>query len=164
VELQNGEVPGYHPTRAAPIVVDGDRIGAVGEIDPGVLDAHGIGERVGYLEVNLEALLALPGRDRTFRPFSVFPTSDIDLAFEVDEGVPASAVEDAIRSAGGELLWSVRLFDVYRGAGVSDGRRSLAFTLRLQAPDRTLTDEDVAAARQQIIDAVQTQLPATLRG
>jgi phenylalanyl-tRNA synthetase beta chain len=162
--LQNGEVPGFHPTRAARVLVGGEPVGAVGEIDPGVLDAHGIGERVGYLEVDLDALLALPGRDRTFRPFSLFPTSDIDLAFEVDDDVPASAVEDAIRDAGGQLLWSVRLFDVYRGAGVSDGRRSLAYTLRLQAPDRTLTDEDVAATRQQIIDAVQAQVPATLRG
>ena len=129
-----------------------------------MLDAHGIGERVAYLEVDLDTLLDLPHGDRTFRPFSLFPSSDIDLAFEVDEDVPASAVEDAIRAAGGDLLWSVRLFDVYRGTGVADGRRSLAYTLRLQAPDRTLTDADVAAVRQQIIDAVQSQLPATLRG
>ena len=98
-----------------------------------------------------------------FRPFSLFPSSDIDLAFEVDEGVPASAVEDAIRSAGGDLLWSVRLFDVYRGGGVAEGRRSLAFALRLQAADRTLTDADVARARQQIVDQVQATLAATLR-
>ena len=162
--LENGEVPGFHPTRAARIVVDGAAVGAVGEIDPGVLEAYGIGERVGYLEVDLDALLALPGRDRTYRPFSLFPTSDIDLAFEVNDDVPAGAVEDAIRGSGGELLWSVRLFDVYRGQGVADGRRSLAFTLRLQAPDRTLTDADVAQVRQQVIDAVQSQLPATLRG
>jgi phenylalanyl-tRNA synthetase beta chain len=162
--LENAEVPGFHPTRAARVVVDGTAVGAVGEVDPGVLEAHAIGERVGYLEVDLDALLALPGRERTYRPFSLFPTSDIDLAFEVDDDVPASAVEDAIRAAGGELLWSVRLFDVYRGPGVADGKRSLAYTLRLQAPDRTLTDEDLAAVRQQIIDAVQSELPATLRG
>ena len=99
-----------------------------------------------------------------FRPFSLYPSSDIDLAFEVDDDVPASAVEDAIRAAGGDLLWSVRLFDVYRGTGVADGRRSLAYTLRLQAPDRTLTDADVAQVRTAIIDAVQSQLGATLRG
>ena len=137
----------------------------VGEIDPGVLDAHGIGERVAYLEVDLDALLDLPHGERTFRPFSLFPSSDIDLAFEVDEDVPASAVEDAIRAAGGELLWSVRLFDVYRGAGVADGRRSLAYALRLQAPDRTLTDADVAAGPPAtIIDAVESAVGATLRG
>ena len=139
-------------------------MGAVGEIDPGVLDAHGIGERVAYLELDLDTLLDLPHGERTFRPFSLFPSSDIDLAFEVDEEVPASAVEDAIRTAGGDLLWSVRLFDVYRGRGVAEGRRSLAYALRLQAADRTLTDADVARARQQIIERVQGTLAATLRG
>ena len=162
--LENAEVPGFHPTRAARILVGDLAVGAVGEIDPGVLDAHGIGEAVAYLEVDLDALLDLPHGGRLFRRFSLFPSSDIDLAFEVDEDVPASAVEDAIRASGGDLLWSVRLFDVYRGEGVADGRRSLAYTLRLQAPDRTLTDAEVATARQQIIDAVQAQLPATLRG
>ena len=78
--------------------------------------------------------------------------------------MPASTVEDAIRAAGGDLLWTVELFDVFRGAGLADGTRSLAFRLRLQAPDRTLTDADLATARQQIIDAVQSGLPATLRG
>jgi phenylalanyl-tRNA synthetase beta chain len=80
------------------------------------------------------------------------------------DGVPASAVEDAIRGAAGDLLWSVRLFDVFRGPGVAEGRRSLAYRLRLQAPDRTLTDADVAQVRTAIIDAVQSALPATLRG
>ena len=161
--IENGEVPGYHPTRAARILVGDARVGAVGEIDPGVLDAHGIGERVAYLELDLDAILDLPHGGAIFRPFSLFPSSDIDLAFEVDEEVPASAVEDAIRRSGGDLLWSVRLFDVYRGGGVAEGRRSLAFALRLQAADRTLTDADVASARQQIIDQVQATLPAALR-
>jgi phenylalanyl-tRNA synthetase beta chain len=164
VRLENGEVAGFHPTRAARLLVGDAPIGSVGEIDPGVLEAHGIGERVGYLEVDLDTLLELPHGERTYRPFSLFPSSDIDLAFEVADDVPASAVEGAIRVSGGDLLWSVRLFDVYRGPGVADGARSLAYTLRLQAPDRTLTDADVAAVRQQIIDAVQSQLPATLRG
>ena len=162
--IENGEVPGYHPTRAARLFASDTMVGALGEIDPAVLDAHGIGERVAYLEVDLDTLLDLPHGDRTFRRFSLFPSSDIDLAFEVDDAVPASAVEDAIRAAGGDLVWSVRLFDVYRGQGVADGTRSLAYALRLQAPDRTLTDADVATVRQQIIDAVQAQLPATLRG
>jgi phenylalanyl-tRNA synthetase beta chain len=169
IAVVNGEVAGLHPTRAAHLVAGGQAsggqvVGAVGEIDPWVLDQHGIGERVAYLELDLDVLLALPHGDRPFRPFSLYPSSDIDLSFEVDDAVPASAVEDAIRAAGGELVWSVRLFDVFRGGTVADGRRSLTFSLRLQAPDRTLTDADVAQVRQQVIDAVQSQLPATLRG
>jgi phenylalanyl-tRNA synthetase beta chain len=163
VALVNGEVPGLHPTRAARLQLGDLVVGAVGEIDPGVLEGHGIGERVGYLELDLDTLLAQPHGEHTYRPFSLYPSSDIDLAFEVDEQVPASAVEDAIRTAGGDLLWSVRLFDVFRGGSVAEGRRSLAFALRLQAPDRTLTDADVAQLRTTVIDAVQSTLPATLR-
>ena len=84
------------------------------------------------LEVDLEALLSLPHGDRPYRPFSTFPSSDVDIAFEVDDEVPASTVEDAIRASAGALLWTVRLFDVFRGGTVADGRRSLAYSLRLR--------------------------------
>jgi len=160
VRVQNAEQPGLHPTRSARLVWGDVEVGALGEVDPGVLEAHDIGERVAYLEVDLDAL---PRDDRAYRPFSLYPSSDVDLAFEVDDDVPAAAVEDAIRTAGGDLLWRVALFDVYRGAGVDEGRRSLAFTLRLQAADRTLTDADVAEARTQLIDAVSSAHGATLR-
>jgi phenylalanyl-tRNA synthetase beta chain len=164
VAIANAELPGLHPTRAARLLLGELEVGRLGEVDPAVLDAHSIGERVAYLEVDLDTLLAEPHGDHTYRPFSVYPSSDIDLAFEVDEDVPASVVEDAIRTAGGELLWSVRLFDVFRGGSIAAGRRSLAFALRLQAQDRTLTEADVAAVRTTIIDTVESTLPATLRG
>ncbi|MGH9275245.1 MAG: phenylalanine--tRNA ligase subunit beta, partial [Acidimicrobiales bacterium] len=164
VSIENTELPGLHPTRAARLRLGDIEVGRVGEIDPAVLEVHGIGERVAYLEVDLDTLLDLPHGDHIYRPFSLYPSSDIDLAFEVDEGVPASAVEDTIRVAGANLLWSVRLFDVFRGGSVAEGRRSLAYALRLQARDRTLTEADVAEVRTTIIDAVQSALPATLRG
>ena len=164
IEVENGESAGLHPTRSGRLVAgDGLEVGLLGEIDPGVLDAHGIGERVAWLQVDLDTLLARPHGERPFRPFSLFPSSDIDLAFAVDDAVPASAVEATIRQAGGDLLWSVRLFDVYRGPAVAEGHRSLAYALRFQAPDRTLTDEEVAAARQTVIAAVESAHQATLR-
>ncbi len=164
VRVENAELPGLHSTRGARLLVGELEVGRVGEVDPGVLDAHGIGERVAYLEVDLTILLDLPHGERSYRPFSLYPSSDIDLAFEVDEEIAASSVEDAIRNAGGELVWSVRLFDVFRGRSLAEGRRSLAYSLRLQAQDRTLTEADVATVRSTIIDAVQATLPATLRG
>ena len=163
-QIDGGEVAGLHPTRSGRLVVGDQRVGMLGEVDPEVLAAHDIGERVAYLGVDLDGLLALPHGDRIYRPFSLYPTSDIDLAFEVDDEVPAGAVEEEIRRSGGELLWEVRLFDVYRGPGVAQGHRSLAFSLRLQAPDRTLTDAEVADLRATIIRSVEAALPATLRG
>jgi phenylalanyl-tRNA synthetase beta chain len=163
LRIDAAEVPGLHPTRSARLLSGDVVIGSVGEIDPAVLDAHGVPERAAWVEVDLDRLDTLPRAARAYRPFSLFPSSDIDLAFEVDEGVPAAAVEDELRAAGGELLWSVRLFDAYRGPGVGEGRRSLAFTLRFQAPDRTLTDDEVAEVRTACIAAVEARLPASLR-
>ncbi len=155
---------GLHPTRAARIEVAGTPVGFVGEVDPGVLEAHGIGERVGWLEVDLEALLVLPHGSRPYHRVSRYPSSDIDLAFEVDEDTSAAAVRSCLVEAAGDLLVDLSLFDVFRGAPVAEGRRSLAFTLRFQADDRTLTDAEVADVRQVCIDGVQSALPAVLRG
>jgi phenylalanyl-tRNA synthetase beta chain len=165
VEIVNGAVPGLHPTRSARLVGSaGEPVGAVGEVDPGVLEIHGIGERVGWLEVDLDLAAGLPHRERIYRPVSIYPSSDIDLAFEVDDAVPATAIEATLRSAAGGHLAALRLFDVYRGAGIAEGRRSLAYSLRLDALDHTLTDDEVAEIRRRCIEAVESAYPASLRG
>jgi len=162
--LEQVAVEGLHPTRSAEIVVGDAVVGAVGEVDPGVLADFDVDERVAWLELELDTLLAQPHGERPYRLVSRFPSSDIDLAFEVDDTTPAADVEQVIREAGGDLVVRLALFDVFRGAAVAEGRRSLAYQLRLQAPDRTLTDDDIASARQRVIDAVESQLPAKLRG
>jgi phenylalanyl-tRNA synthetase beta chain len=160
------ELAGLHPTRSAPLLGPADLVvGAVGEVDPAVLEAFGIVGRVGWLEVDLGRLLdgdRVPRRRDEVTMPTRFPSSDIDLAFLVDDDVPAGLVTDTLRTAGGELLESVSLFDVFRGEAVGPGRRSLAFRLRFSAPDRTLTDAEVGAVRQASIEAV-TALGAQLR-
>jgi phenylalanyl-tRNA synthetase beta chain len=165
---------GLHPTRCARLVVSGAGgahgavLGVVGEVDPAVLEEFGLDatqRRVGWLEVDLEALLnEAPRRSILVSPVSRFPSSDVDLAFVVDEAIPAAAVEKTVRQAGGELLEALALFDVYRGAGVPAGTRSLAYRLRLCAPDRTLTDQEVAGVRARCIAAVEQAHGARLRG
>ena len=117
-----------------------------------------------WLELDVARLLAAPHGAGTYRPVSRFPSSDVDLAFEVDEATPAAEVEATLRALGGPLVVGLRLFDVYRGDPVAPGRRSLAWTVRFQAPDRTLTDEDVARARRRLVEAVEERHPALLRG
>jgi phenylalanyl-tRNA synthetase beta chain len=158
------DIPGTHPTRSGRVSVGRDVVGVVGEVDPAVLTAAGVEERVAWLELDLGRLLDLPHGERRYRPVSRYPSSDIDLAFEVADVVPASAIERTLRKAGGDLLARLELFDAYRGTGLSPGTRSLAFRLRFQAPDRTLTDAEVAGLRQRGIDAVQAAHAATLRG
>ncbi|HEV7887362.1 MAG TPA: phenylalanine--tRNA ligase subunit beta [Acidimicrobiales bacterium] len=157
--------PGLHPTRTAAVLLDGALVGHVGEVDPDVLAAWGIEGRVGWIGLDLGLLLPATPHYREARPVSRFPSSDIDLAFVVADSVPAAAVEAALRSAAGELLESITLFDVFRDAErLGPDRRSLAYRLRFQAQDRTLTDEDVAAVRAQAIAAAESELGATLRG
>ncbi len=105
----------------------------------------------------------MPRRPEQSRPLSRFPSSDIDLAFVVPDAVPAGSVERTLRRAGGDLLESVDLFDVYRGASLSEGSRSLAFRLRFCALDRTLTDEEIGVLRNRCIEAVEAEHQASLR-
>jgi phenylalanyl-tRNA synthetase beta chain len=153
---------GLHPTRSATLSVGKDMVGALGEVHPDALDAYGITERVAILELNLSVLLAAEPKVPQWKATSRFPSADFDLAFAVPESVSAEKVEKAIRQGAGGGLVSLALFDVYRGAGVPDGSRSLAYALRLQSMDRTLTDADVAQVREKVIAAV-TKLGATLR-
>lgn len=162
--LVTAEPPGMHPTRTAQIEVDGRVVGLVGEIDPAVLEAYEVPERVAWLELDLSTLLAIPHGDRPYRPFSRYPSADVDLAFVAAQDVAAGAVEATIRQAAGPLLVDVRLFDVYRGAAVAEGMRSLAYRLRLQAADHTLTDAEVGEVRRRSIEAVEAAHHAALRG
>jgi phenylalanyl-tRNA synthetase beta chain len=159
---QTRPVPGLHPGRSGVLVLDTAEVGEVGEVDPAVLDALGIRERVAWLQVDLGAALALPHGEHPYHPISRYPSSDVDLAFEVDEAVPAARVAAAVRGGAGELLVDLALFDVFRGAPVPEGRRSLAYRLRLQASDRTLTDDEITAVRDAVVAAVE-RLGATLR-
>ena len=163
---------GLHPTRSARLVVRrgasaGTTLGEVGEVDPEVLTAFGIDPargRVGWLLVDLGLVLAAaPRRSSSVAPVSRYPSTDVDLAFVVPDGVPAQAVEDTLRSSGGPLLERVWLFDVFRGPGLDKGERSLAYRLRFCAPDRTLTDEEVAELRSVCIAATEKEHGARIR-
>ena len=163
LQLKTDRAAGLHPTRTAEVVVAGRPRGYVGEIDPAVLEAYGVEGRVAWLELDLGALLDGPHGNRKYTPVSKFPSSDIDLAFVAPDGVAASQIEASLRKGGGGLLVGLDLFDVYRGPGVDDGSRSLAYRLRFQATDRTLTDDEVGKARQACIDQVSKKTGATLR-
>jgi len=163
VALRAEELPGLHPGRAAVVEVAGAEVGAVGEIDPAVAEAHEIDERLAWLELDLAHLLALPESVTRVRPVSRFPSSDVDFAFVVDEAVPAAAVAATISSTGGDLVQHVELFDVFVSDSLGEGRRSLAYRVRFCAQDRTLTDAEVQGLRGEIITAVESTHGAALR-
>ncbi len=163
LSITNAEVPGLHPTRGATVTFRGRDIGVVGEVDPRVLDDYEVEGRVAWFELDVDPILAALDSVTTYRPISLYPSSDIDLAFVVDDDVPATLVARTLTKAGGDLLQSVELFDVFRSEQMGDGRRSLAYRLRLQAADRTLTDAEVAEVRLRCIDAVAKSNGGQLR-
>ncbi len=163
VGVVNSSVPGLHPTRSASVTFRGSTIGAVGEVDPAVLERFGVQGRVSWLELELAPLVPALEKAVSYKPISFYPSSDIDLAFVVGDDVPAANVLRTLRKAGGDLLYSAELFDTFRSEQLGDGNRSLAYRLRLQASDRTLTDGEVADVRQRCIDAVAKAHGADLR-
>ncbi|MEX2100746.1 MAG: phenylalanine--tRNA ligase subunit beta [Acidimicrobiia bacterium] len=166
--LEPDSVHGFRAGRAARVLVGGVDAGVVGEIAPEVLAAVGLTGPVVATELSLDVLFDAPRRDRTFRTPSRCPASTIDLAFVVGNDVPAGAVEatmrEAIGAAAGDVLEAVRAFDVFRSDALGAGRRSVAFSLRLRASDRTLTDSEVGDLRQRAIDAVAAAHGGELRG
>jgi phenylalanyl-tRNA synthetase beta chain len=147
-----GGPPFLHPGRAATIMTaQGGELGFIGELHPLVLRAWELDGPAATFELDVDALVQLVGEEaRTYRDVTSFPAVLQDIAVVVADDVPAARVEAAVRAGGGELLRSLAVFDLYRGEQVGPGRKSLALRLEFRAPDRTLTDEEVAERRAAI--------------
>jgi len=160
--VERAERAPWHPGRCAALLLDGTVVGHAGELHPRVARSYGFTGRVAAAEIDLDALIdAAP--DAGPRPrFSTFPVAKEDLALVVDGDVSSAVVHDALAAAD-PLIESVRLFDVYTGDQVPAGKKSLAFALRLRAPDRTLTDDDIRQARDAAVAAAAVAAGATLR-
>ncbi|MGV1005565.1 MAG: phenylalanine--tRNA ligase subunit beta [Candidatus Nanopelagicales bacterium] len=166
LEVRAGQLMPWHPGRCAELVVAGGAgdvvVGQAGELHPRVLAECGLPGRTCAFEFDVDALLAAAAPSKAAPVFSNYPVAKEDLAFVVDPSVTAARLEAAIRSGAGELLESVRLFDVYAGEQLG-GRKSLAFSLRLRASDRTLSADEVASARAGAVSAAADACGAVLR-
>ncbi len=169
VRYEAAEHPTFHPGKCARIVSGETQVGIFGELHPLVRQNYDwpvTYARTPILaaDLNLDTLLAMiPPLYETVPP-PAFPPVLEDLAFIVDEAIPAGQVEALIRQTGGRVVSEVRLFDVYRGDQVGAGKKSLAYSLTYQVPDKTLTDKDVAGIRTRIVRRLEQELGASLRG
>ncbi|MGY1697987.1 phenylalanine--tRNA ligase subunit beta [Geodermatophilus sp. SYSU D00814] len=157
--VRPGERAPWHPGRCAELVVgegeDARVVGYAGELHPRVCAALDLPARTCVMELDVDALPPAPVP--VGPPISAFPPVFLDLAFVVPDAITAAHVESLVRGGAGELFESVRLFDVYAGPPVPPGSRSLAYSLVLRAPDRTLTAEDVARVRAGVVAVVELQ-------
>jgi len=161
VEVGPGSHPSFHPGQAARVSVGGQERGHLGRLHPAIARDLGLSEEPLLLEIDAEALLT--GSVPHYQRVSRYPGVHRDLALVVPEAVPAGALMEAIRNAGGGLVTAVSPFDVYRGPGVEAGRKSVAFTLILQDSSRTLTDADAESALAAIVAALEQDLGARMR-
>jgi phenylalanyl-tRNA synthetase beta chain len=155
--------PTYHPGRCAKVSVAGVELGHMGQIHPLVAANYGIEAEVYCVEIDFTKLFALKLPDPTYKPLPKYQAATRDLSILCDEAVTVAEAEDVITAAAGKLLRSVKLFDIYRGKGVAEGKKSLAFSLELRADDRTLTDADSEGVMTKVLKALEEKLGATLR-
>lgn len=161
------EHPTYRPGRTARILWEDTQLGMMGELHP--LVARNYGPRIDRdqpilaADLDLDTILKQADYSQPFDPISPYPAVREDLALVVDKQVPAADVDEAVRKAGGFLLKEVELFDVYQGSQLPPGKKSLAYHLTFQAPDKTLTDKEVLKQRTRILKQLENSLGARLR-
>lgn len=164
LDVRPGTDAPFHPGRTAQLLVAGQVIGYAGELHPRVVAAAALPPRSCAVEFDLDALIAA-SRDVAPAPeVGTQPVAKEDIALVVSAEVPVADVAQAVRDGAGDLCEEVRLFDVYAGPQVPDGHRSLAFALRFRAPDRTLSAEEIAAAREAGVAEAGRRYRAVLRG
>ena len=165
----------YHPGRCARISVPSarggaddpvlyDELGIMGEIHPDVAENYGMDNvRIYCCEIMFDALIRHADTEKVYRPLPKYPSTSRDIALLVDEDMEVGKIEDVIRQYGGDILESVKLFDVYRGKQVEEGKKSVAFALTYRDRDKTLTDEEVTPVHNKVLKALKEKLNAVLR-
>lgn len=156
--------PSYHPGRCANILIGGEAVGVFGTVHPTVAARYGLSGEVLAAELPLDKLFAAIDPVKLYHPLPKFPASTRDIAVLVDDTVPAASMQAAIEKAAGSILEAVKLFDVYKGKGIPEGKKSVAYSLSMRAPDRTLTDEECDKAMKQALAALEKDFGAVLRG
>lgn len=165
----------YHPGRCARIVAthiaelesgpadEEVELGIMGEVHPDVAEKYGIGVRCYAAELMFENVTELADTEKVYSPLPKYPAMTRDIALLADEDMTVDQIEDVIWEAGTEILKGIKLFDIYRGKQVREGKKSMAFSLTYRAVDRTLTDEEVQTVHGKVLDALEKKLGVTLR-
>jgi len=161
--IEPATAAGYHPGRCGEATVAGTIVGVLGEVHPMVAEAFDLDGRIIAGEIDLTSVIVDRGLWQ-FNPPSTFPPVIFDLAWSMDRLVPAARVLEAVDESGGPWLEERAIFDVFEGESIGEGRKSLAVRVTLRAPDRTLTDDDVAPVRRSIARSVEEATDGTLRG
>ncbi len=164
LKIEQKEHSFFHPVISGDISISGLPMGIIGKIHPEIIDLLDIGQDIFYLELSIDKFLKKISPELKYRQISIFPSVEIDLALVVDEDIDNSEIENEIRSAGTDILKSIRLFDIYRGKQIEKGKKSMAYSLVFRDDSRTLKDTEVDIVVNGILETLSRKLKAKLRG
>ena len=161
--IRESENESFHPGKTAAISLRGNKVGVFGEIHPDVLENYDIETPCFVAEIDLDSLYQASNTTKKYTPIAKFPAATRDIAIVVDESTLAGDVEDTINKSGGNLVEKISLFDIYRGAQIEKGKKSMAYAIVYRDPQKSLTDKDVNKVHDRILQNLQKNLGAELR-
>lgn len=153
----------FHPGRCAKIVYNNIYIGTFGELHPDVIENYNLGQRVYVAEINIDTVFENLNLTKSYNPLPKYPSTSRDIALIVKDEVFVKQIEDIIKANGEDLVESYKLFDIYKGAQIEEGHKSIAYSITYRSKDKTLTDEDVAKVHEKILSELSEKLNANLR-
>ena len=163
LRYEKTQLDSFHPGRTAVVKARGEELGYLGEIHPDVLVNYDLENRVTIFELNFDKIVELAVNERRFEELPKFPALTRDIALLVDEDVPAREIEEIIRTTGKEYVEDVKLFDLYQGEQVEEGKKSIAFSMSYRSKERTLTDEEVNEIFEKLLTRMKDELEAKIR-
>lgn len=153
----------YHPGKTAALMIGNKKVGVLGEVHPDVSENYGVDENCYLAELNLDLLFEYAKTDKKYKALPKFPAVTRDIALLVDDEILVQEIEDTIRRAGGNLVEKVELFDIYKGAQIPEGKKSIAYAIAYRDEKKTLKDNDVNKVHDKILRSLEHKLGATLR-
>jgi phenylalanyl-tRNA synthetase beta chain len=160
---RESENPSFHPGKTAALHINKDYIGVLGEVHPDVINNYDLDNRCFIAELNLDLLFKNANLDKKYKALPKFPAMTRDIALLVDDAVLVQDIEDTIKKQGGGILESVKLFDVYKGKQIPEGKKSIAYSIVYRHSEKTLTDNEVAKVHDKILRSLEHKLGAELR-
>ena len=153
----------FHPGRCAKIEYNGIYVGTFGELHPNVIENYSLGQRVYIAELDLDVIFENSSTNIVYNPLPKFPSTSRDIALIVKDDIYVKDIEDIIKANGAGLVEEYKLFDVYKGAQIEEGHKSIAYSITYRSKEKTLTDEDVAKVHDVILRELSEKLNANLR-
>lgn len=161
--VRESENPSYHPGKTATLMVRNKKVGVFGEVHPDVTENYGINVNCYVAELDLDSLFEASTTVKAYKPLPKFPAVTRDIALLCDDAILVAEIEETIRKAGGNLVEKVQLFDIYKGAQIPEGKKSIAYAIAYRDEKKTLEDKDISKVHDKILKALEHKLGAVLR-